>query len=277
VPAAARVRSLRRRLGSYPDAQGRAREIVCRAGFADSLLVIDRDVLDHQDARLIAHLPADEPPENAAVVCREYLDGGCIARCRALTAADLRRPPFPVRLELGAAAATAQAGEVAGLRLCRLTTGMRIPELRWCEAASGVPLSVREAVGRVEHYEPLCGLTRGALERHRHDASVSVVTLAAELQRVLESPIVLNRKLREAVLHRIAREQLSMSQIAIRCGRVKRDRHGKVSGETSWLARRIGLLAEGGQGTPARWIHSDVLGLIAREGLGIAPREVELG
>jgi len=67
-----------------------------------------------------------------------------------------------------------------------------------------------------------------------------------------------------------------MSEIAIRCGRVKRDRQGNESGETSWLARRLGLLPEGGQRIPTPWVHSDVLGLIARRGLGLSPREVEL-
>jgi hypothetical protein len=67
-----------------------------------------------------------------------------------------------------------------------------------------------------------------------------------------------------------------MSEIAIRCGRVKRDSRGNESGETSWLARRLGMLPEGGHETPTPWVHSDVLALIARRGLGISPREVEL-
>ena len=67
-----------------------------------------------------------------------------------------------------------------------------------------------------------------------------------------------------------------MSEIAIRCGRVKRDQRGNVSGETSWLARRIGQLPDAGQSTPTPWISSDVLALIARDGLGLSPREVEL-
>ena len=74
----------------------------------------------------------------------------------------------------------------------------------------------------------------------------------------------------------VERQQLSMSEIALRCGRVKRDRKGNESGETSWLARRVGLLPEGGRDTPTPWIHSDVLALIARHGLGVSPREVEL-
>ena len=93
---------------------------------------------------------------------------------------------------------------------------------------------------------------------------------------MLYSPIVLNRGLREAVAELLAREQLSMSEIAIRCGRIKRDGRGNESGETSWLARRLGLLPEGGHDAPTPWIHSEVLALIARDGIGVSPREVEL-
>jgi hypothetical protein len=91
------------------------------------------------------------------------------------------------------------------------------------------------------------------------------------------SQIVLNRGLREAVLAAAAAQGLSMSEIAARCGRVKYDSRGKESGETSWLARRLGIVPEGRENAPTPWIHSDVLALIARSGLGISPREVELG
>jgi hypothetical protein len=67
-----------------------------------------------------------------------------------------------------------------------------------------------------------------------------------------------------------------MSEIALRCGRIKRDKHGNQSGDTSWLARRIGQLSDAGKTTPTRWVHSDTLALIARDGLGISPREVEV-
>jgi hypothetical protein len=68
-----------------------------------------------------------------------------------------------------------------------------------------------------------------------------------------------------------------MSEIALRCGKVKRDSRGNESGETSWLARRLGLAPESGERAPTPWIHTDVLALIARRGLGVSPREVELG
>jgi len=91
------------------------------------------------------------------------------------------------------------------------------------------------------------------------------------------SEIVLNRGLREAVKRKVARGELSMSQIAVRCGRIKQDRRGNRSGETSWLARRIGQLPDSGKNEPTPWVHTDVLALIVRDGLGISPREVELG
>ncbi len=63
------------------------------------------------------------------------------------------------------------------------------------------------------------------------------------------SKIVLNRGLRQAVLAAAAAQGLSMSEIAVRCGRVKHDSKGKESGETSWLARRLGIAPEGGEST----------------------------
>ena len=138
-------------------------------------------------------------------------------------------------------------------------------------------MSLREAIACLQDYEPVRTSTVWALLRYRGDGEVSTTVLRAELQRVQHSPIVLNRKLRQVVLATIEREHLSMSEIAIRCGRVKRDASGNESGETSWLARRLGILPEGGRDMPTPWIHSDVLGLISRQGLGISPREVELG
>jgi hypothetical protein len=111
--------------------------------------------------------------------------------------------------------------------------------------------------------------------RTRDDDLLSTVVLRSELARVERSPIVLNRRLREVTLACMQREELSLSEIAIRCGRVKRDGGGGQSGETSWLARRLGLLPEGGKDAPTPWIHSDTLALIARRGLGLSPREVE--
>lgn len=120
-------------------------------------------------------------------------------------------------------------------------------------------------------------MTARALEHQAQDCSVSVVRLRAELERLDASPIVLNRGLREAVRATVERGEMSLSEIAMRCGRVKHDARGNASGESTWLGRRIGELPEPGKREPSRWVHSDVLALIAREGLGIAPALVELG
>jgi hypothetical protein len=132
-------------------------------------------------------------------------------------------------------------------------------------------------VGALEDYEPVRSLATAAIERHRRDPAVSVATLGLELRRLGASPIVLNRRLREAVLDASARQGLSLSSIALACGRAKLDRRGRHSGETSWLARRVGLVSDDASRRPNPWVHSDVLALIARNGLGIAPHEVELG
>jgi hypothetical protein len=262
---------------------------VALRGSGGSALVIDRDAVTLADRRLLAHLAADEPEQNAALVCADYMRrmrvGGC--RCRLVTAEDFHAAPFTCEHERHDLA-LADAGDdepVDALgrsyRLQRVAGTMSIPELRWCRRsrgpAAGRPqsVSVREAIGGLEDYEPVLAITRRALSRARREHDVSTALLGAELARVLHSPIVLNRRLREVALQTIERQGLSLSEIAIRCGRIKRDRGGSESGETSWLARRLGLLPEGGKDTPTPWVHSDVLALIARRGLGVSPREAE--
>lgn len=277
-------------LAGYVDDRGVAREVIARHAAAGSTLVIDRVRVTHEDPRLVAHLAADEPASNAALVCRCYLQDLAVrgVRCRALTVADTRMTPFVERVQPAVPQASCPAGGAQLVdRLGRVYSlepvrgRMSIPDLRWCrrdaQALAGCqPVSLREVVAALESYEPVCALTLRELSRHGEDEDVSIALLRAELVRVQASPIVLNRRLREAVLAAIEREQLSMSEIAIRCGRIKRDRRGNEAGETSWLARRLGLLADSGSGAPTPWIHSDVLALIARQGLGISPHEVEL-
>jgi hypothetical protein len=286
---AQRAHRRRRELARYIDVEGRPREVISQNGAGGSVLVVDRDAHTLGDRRLVAHLGADEPQENAQIVCSAYVEDARARACgcRLLTADDLRRAPFA---DQHPAADWREAQAASGLelrdpdgrshRLELLWAGMSIPELRWRRLSPGgldvCSVSVREVVAALESYEPVRALTRMAVAQHHDDARVSVTALRAELERVLDSPIVLNRGLRDAVLAGVRRGELSMSQIATRCGRVKRDSRGNESGETSWLARRLGILPEGGHDSPTPWIHSDVLGLISRSGLGISPREVEL-
>ncbi len=284
-------------LGCYADPRGRQREVITRPGHAGSVLVLDRDARTLGDKRLVAHLAADEPRENASLICSHYLRDPRGRWCRPVTAEDLKAqasisdPLQDLAAEAGADHAPCSAQTAAALldrcgrahRLGSVTRRLSIPELRWLrlpgDGEPGVPqpVSVREVVAGLESYEPVRACTVLALTRHREDSAVSVAVLRAELARLDASRIVLNRGLRQAVLSAVRTQGLSMSEIAVRCGRVKRDARGNASGETSWLARRVGILPEGGESEPTPWVHSEVLALIARTGLGISPREVELG
>jgi hypothetical protein len=271
---------------AYTDAAGGLRELVVCPAAHGSLLVIDRDASTLCDQRLVAHIPADEPRENAALVGSMYARERGARRCRPLFPEDLVcAPPAlgpPVRPG-GASECVDRPirrnGQLYGIRVHRARSGMSL--LRWSRRAeeAGAPwraLTLREVLGALESYEPACSLTLAALGCHVCDPGVSVAVLRRELDRVHASAFVLNRGLREAVLGTVERGEASMSEIAARCGMVKRDRRGLPTGDTTWLARRIGLLPEGGRKHPTRWVHSDVLGQIARRGLGVSPREVEL-
>jgi hypothetical protein len=155
--------------------------------------------------------------------------------------------------------------------------------LRWCRHAPAPArvglevVSVRDVIGFMESYEPARRLTVEMIAAYRGNRQVSVLALGLELERVDASSFVLNRGLRERALATVEGQGLSMSQIAMRCGRFKYDSRGRVSGETTWLARRLGIVPCSGESKPTPWVRSDVLGLIAREGLKVSPREVELG
>ena len=261
------------------------------SGAAGTVLVVDRDAATRRGGRLLAHLAADEPPENASLIARQFIADALSHKggCRALTAEDLLvapldaeegkpGPDFPSALR-STVAVCDSAGRTYTLTSVAGPTS--IPQLRWCRTqpetdGSLEVICLREVVANLESYEPVQALTHRALARAGEDPGVSTAVLRAELARLQGSPIVLNRRLREVVLAMVAGDRLSMSSIAIRCGRIKRDCKGNESGETSWLARRVGLLPDSGHDSPTPWIHSDVLGLIAREGLGLSPREVEV-
>ena len=278
-----------KRLGEYRDRGGRVRELAACDGAEGSVLVVDRDALTLSDGRLVAHLAEDEPAGNAELVCKRYVEDltGSTYRARPLTPDDLIALPLaaersgPVGFVLEADVLAAPSG--GRYRLGLLDGSRSLRELRWThEPAPDTSesrrrmVSLRDVVAALEDYEPACSITRAALDAHDGDRSVSCASLRAEHVRLGASPIVLNRLLREAVLATLSRGNVSMSEIAMRCGRIKLDARGNASGETSWLARRIGLLPEGGAARPTPWIHSEVLGLIARTGLGLSPREVEL-
>jgi hypothetical protein len=284
APPAPRVETVAGQLlGHYPDrATGEQREIVLLHAAADQLLVVDRLVRGQDDARIVGQIAADEPAENAQLLARLYLaDEDRRGRCAPLAqhtphpAAELALPEAfhldrqqPVR---------DRAGLTYRLSIVQQHGGQR--ELRWTRAdghADGELISVRSIAGNCQDYEPVRTRTLAALHAYTDHPAVSTCVLRTELERLNNSPVLLNRLLRERIQTAAEDGELTYSEIAMRCGRVKRDRRGNVSGESSWLARRIGQMPEAGGEHPTPWIHSDVLALIAREGLGIAPSEVEL-
>ncbi len=276
------------RLASYRDEQGHARDLLALPGHGGSVLVLDRDAVTLCDRRLVAHLAADEPRGNAELVCNHYLQDVKGRWCRRMRPEDLRISPLTreadrVRHDIINGQGALVAGRDGNLYRLSPVRGERcIPQIRWCRTSAESDdrcwqqTSLREVIGAVESYEPMRELTEQAIALHDKDRGISVTRMRAELERLDGSPVVLNRRLREAVLDAVDRGGTSMSEIALRCGVVKRDRRGKVSGETSWLARRIGIMPEGGEKAITPWIHSEVLGSIARKGLRISPREVEL-
>jgi hypothetical protein len=290
------------RLASYVNSEGHARELLALPGYDGSVLVLDRDALTLCDRRLVAHLAADEPEENAALVCNHYLEDASGRWCRRVRPEDLEHAPFAQKDSKPEASGAREACHLDescvvdrhgdAYRLGLLPGERSVSQLRWCRRLAGADhcalasagsksagweqTSLRHVIAACESYEPMRTLTESAIALHGEDRNVSLARLRCEFDRLCASPVVLNRGLREAVIEAIDRRGMSMSEIALRCGIVKRDRRGKVSGETSWLARRIGIMPEGGEKEITPWIHSDVLAAIARKGLGMSPREVEL-
>ena len=180
------------------------------------------------------------------------------------------RTPTPKRRRRRQArrALTDRQGRTYRLELC--STDMSIPELRWHRRSSTAegsePVGMREAIASLESYEPVRTLTSRALALHRADPEVSTAMLRTEQARVERSEIVLNRGLRRAALSAAATQDLSMSEIAMRCGKIRCDARGKASGETSWLARRLGIAPEGGRE------HADAVDPHRRAGADRAPR-----
>jgi hypothetical protein len=243
-------------------------------------LVVDWRSHRRADPRLVGALAADEPRENAAILARVYLADSNRGRCRVLRASDLHASVQPRRWDEAREASDEPLRDEHGASYTieAIDTGKPFRELRWTRRAPGrealCALPLREVISQLQAYEPARSLTLRAIAWRARDEEISVYRLHDELRRVDSSRIVLNKRLREAVLEHVERGD-SLSEIAMRCGRTKRNRDGSVSGETSWLTRRIGIRAEAGRAETTPWVHSDVLALIARKGLHLCPVEVE--
>jgi hypothetical protein len=265
-------------LGRYCDRNGTERELRSLHLGDGSRLVVDWRNEDRADARLVATLASDEPPENGRVLAILYLADASRGRCVALRRSDLSASK-PQEPDLACAPSQPlRDADGASYAISAVRCGKPYRELRWTRCTPGKahkhPICLRELLAALQAYEPARSLTLSEIALYERDPAISVCRLRSELERLDASPIVLNARLRQAVLRRAASGD-SLSEIAQRCGRVKRHPGGSVSGETSWLSRRIGLLPEGGQAEPTKWVHSEVLALIARQGLDLCPAEVE--
>ena len=267
-------------LARYNTPDGTRREVITRHGAGDSTLVIDRETRTRGDPRLVAALFPGEPPGNAALVCRLYLADPAGRHCRPLNRQDLlvavappsgpRQEPSPERLT--------QLKDRAGncYRIETLVTEDGHEDPSWIKTAPGASqdsiarATLRQVIGAMEDYSPALAMTGRVVASDPRAAA-----LERELESLRDSPVVLNRRLRERLLAAVDRGEVTMSEVAMRCGHVKRDRNGNECGEKSWLARRVGLMPEAQESAPSPWIHSRVLGEIARA-LGLNPGEVEL-
>ena len=268
-------------LGRYENGESdEHREIIAVSVRAGGVLVVDCRTSDRSDPRLLAHITADEPTGNARLVAELYLADAHRGACRGVTLEDLTGAPAPESPsddpQLSDRADTARLGD---FHIHVPVDSAAYGQVRWVQGGSGdragSPVTLRDVVASVQAYEPATQMTVAAIRAHPLGCGVSTTTLRMELARVQSSRVVLNRGLREAVERALA-SGVSMSEIASRCGRTKRGCRGNVSGETSWLARRIGRMPEAGQSQPTPWVHSSTLALIARRGLALSPQEVEL-
>jgi hypothetical protein len=277
-------------LGRYrEDDTGAVRSIVALAGAGGSVVVVDRLAGTKADARVIACIAAEEDPGNASLIAQLYLADENRGRCRELTSEDLSSSTANVTGDAGQGEGTVapsysdgvldEEGVRYSIRELDGGEGGAARELRWARRSAGgewQALTLRETIGHFEDYEPFMAMAAAAVAANKDNPAIGVATLHCELRRQQDSPIVLNRGIRAAVLRAVNEQGLSLSEIAARCGRRHSGCDDFSSGDTTWLQRRIGVKKEAGSDGPTRWVHTDVLALIARDGLGLAPHEVEV-
>ncbi len=137
----------------------------------------------------------------------------------------------------------------------------------------GAVMRPRMVVAALEDYEPVVSMTRAAVAEYTDNRRIRVATLDVACRELCNATVVLNRGLREAFMA----SGLTSTEVAARCGMTRYAKNKQLVGDSSWLQRRLGMRSESSTTVATPWIHTDVLALIARDGLGVAPREVELG
>jgi phage baseplate assembly protein W len=252
--------------GCYADEDDVRREVVIYERPDQGALVIDRNNETHDNARLVGELARDEPDINAALLAQMWLECPLEQRRAAPYSGTL---PQQLPAQLDTADGT--------YRIAVVSRGERIgSDLRWvCQhpGSDKVATTLREVVAALEAYEPAVAMTEAAIATIPDDTDGGHSVLAREIARLRGSRRVLNRRLREAILAEVA-HGTSLAEIAARCGRVEIAANGVVKGESSWVARRVGLAGDG-HGAPRRWIDVDVLAQIA-DAISLTAADVEL-
>lgn len=252
----------------YRNQNGEQREVVIYERPEQSTLVIDRNNESHADLRLVGEIPTDEPEANARLLACMW--AGCPLEKRHIAVYTGELPHVPEALP------TRLAIDEVTYRIA-LVAREHGPgnDLRWVIERPGRPAVVttlRQVVAAFEAYEPATAMSNAAIELTPEEVDGGHAVLARELNRVRSSRRILNRGLREAVQAEVARGT-SLAEIAARCGRVEIVK-GASKGESSWVARRVGLAGDG-HGVPRRWIDRDVLVQIAAA-ISLTPADVEL-
>lgn len=231
---------------------------------SDARLVVDCDACTRRDIRLVAKLSPDELSTAIDALLVDYLSS-VRRKQRRVFLTDLAVPRFSTERKNVFEILTDSAGRRYMLDVQRQHWLCFPPYEHLGPSAS---VTVRAVVAALESYKPL-DMSEASLTNRSS-------RLATECRRLRNSVIVLNRGLREAVL-RAVEDGVSLSEIAIKCKKLslKKVSHAPT-GDASWVARRVGLKPETGDRLPKPWVHSDVLALIARKGLGLAPHEVEV-
>ncbi len=271
-PAARRVhRSCRARLvlQRYRAPDGAAREVIAFAAHGWEHAGARPRGGDAGDARLVAHLAADEPVDQRAGRLRPLRGrsplAGAAARCRgrwSMTTCAAPRCPTPRRAPCRS---RTQSPRRRARRPPSSRRGARRRSAsRSCAGCASRPtvsvgpallVSVRDVVGALQDYEPVRNLTRrGHPPPPRRPGACSVAVLRTELARIAASPIVLNRRLREQVVQTLARDgtEHERDRGPLRAGQARparqRQRRDELAGATSRAAargRRAGAHARG--------------------------------
>src|SRR5450631_1692213 len=144
------------RLGRYTERDTGARREIARLPIADgSALVVDRLAGTHGDARLLGRLAADEPRENAQILCALYLADESRGRCRPVTATDLDGASTPEAPDVCREHELRHANGTV-YRIQDVASDGRFPELRWTRSIlpeRSETVRLRDVVACFEDYE----------------------------------------------------------------------------------------------------------------------------